>query len=118
VFWKWWDEINPPWHIRVNSHPRIGGTGPWDDLHKPGQNGFLSVLQVLCWWQGLLGVEGSEEWNSAVQDVLWVLTEVLNSKSIPYSKHVHKHAFNMSSDIADKSDDSSQAASQGHHSKW
>ena len=58
-------------------------------------------------------MEGSEEWNSAVQDVLWVLTEVLNSKSIPYSERIHKHALDMSSDVADKSDDCSQAASQG-----
>ena len=62
-------------------------------------------------------MEGSEEWNSAVQNVLWVLTKVLNSKLIPYSKRIHKHALDMSSDVADKSDNGSQAASQSRCSK-
>jgi hypothetical protein len=79
AFWKWWDAINPPWRIRINGRLTIGGAGPWVSLHKPGQNGFLSVLQVLSWWRGLLGVEETDDWNSAVEDVAWVLKEVLHS---------------------------------------
>lgn len=60
-------------------------------------------------------MEGSEEWNFAMQDVFWVLTKVLNSKLIPNSEHVHKCALEMSSDVDDKSNDNSQAASQGHY---
>jgi hypothetical protein len=74
-FWKWWDALNPPWCLRVDGHLRIGGDGPWGSLHKPGQNGFLSVLQILSWWRGMVGAEGFEEWNSALEDVAWVLGE-------------------------------------------
>jgi hypothetical protein len=79
VFLKWWDTINPSWRIRINGCLKIGGAGPWVSLHKPGQNGFLSVLQILSWWRERLGVEAVEDWNSAVEDVLWVLKGVLQS---------------------------------------
>lgn len=120
AFWKWWDELNPRWRIRDNGHLKIGGAGPWDALHKSGQNGFLSVLQVLYWWRSLLGVdsaEGSKDWNYAVIDVVWVLSEVLHSKvsaekpDILNSERVHKRAH------MGESDDDSQAASQGRRSK-
>ena len=128
AFWRWWDELNPPWRIRVNGRLEIGGTGPWDTLHKSGQNGFLSVLQILCWWRTMLGVgrvEASEDWNSAVKDVTWVLNEVLNSKTsaeIANSTRVHKRPSKrrhdeLDSSVADKSDDGAQAASESCRSK-
>jgi hypothetical protein len=80
AFWKWWDGLNPSWPVRVDGRLEIGGTGSWETLHKPGQNGFLSVLQALSWWQGMLGVEGTDDWDSAVEDVAWVLKQVLNSQ--------------------------------------
>jgi hypothetical protein len=80
AFWKWWDGLNPSWRIRVDGRLKIGGAGSWETLHKPGQNGFLSVLQTLSWWRGMLGVEGTDDWNSAVEDVAWVLKQVLNSQ--------------------------------------
>jgi hypothetical protein len=78
MFWKWWDAINLPWQIQVDGRLKIGGAESWALLHKPGQNRFLSVLQSLSWWQGLLNVK-TEDWNSAVEDVVWVLKGVLNS---------------------------------------
>ncbi|KAH9972033.1 hypothetical protein BJV77DRAFT_932155, partial [Russula vinacea] len=50
-----------------------GGSGCWSSLQKLGQNGFLSVLQILKWWQELLGSADVQEWESALEDVLWVL---------------------------------------------
>ena len=87
AFQKWWDAINPPWCLRVDGRLKIGGVGPWESLHKPGQNGFLSVLQILSWWRGSLGKEGTEDWNSAVEDVAWVLGQVLHSQTNS-SEHV------------------------------
>lgn len=48
-------------------------------LHKPGQNGFLSILQVLKWWQELLDDTDTLEWEFALENVAWVIQEVLNS---------------------------------------
>lgn len=87
AFWKWWDGINPSWCICIDGHLKIGGTGPWESLHKPGQNRFLSVLQTLSWWRGLLGVDGTDDWHSAVEDVAWVLKEILNSQTNANGKH-------------------------------
>lgn len=89
AFWKWWDAINPPWRIRVDGRLKVGGAGSWASLHKPGQNGFLSVLQCLSWWRGLLDA-GAEDWDSAVEDVVWVLKEVLNSLINSSSKCIGK----------------------------
>lgn len=74
--------MNPPWRTRVNGRLKIGGAGPWETLHRPGQNGFLSVLQCLSWWRVQAGTEGMEDWDTAVDDVLWVLNEVLSSQII------------------------------------
>jgi hypothetical protein len=79
AFWSWWNLINPSWRIRVDDRLKIGGSGPWDSLHKPGQNGFLTVLQILNWWRGLLDSSDTKEWDSAVEDVLWVMKGVQNS---------------------------------------
>ena len=37
------------------------------------------MLQTLSWWRGLVGVEGIDDWSSALEDVVWVLGEVLSS---------------------------------------
>lgn len=61
-FWRWWDFMS--WQIRVDGHLKIGGAGTWDSLDNSRQNGFLSILQLLSWWQGLLGVRGTDDWDS------------------------------------------------------
>jgi hypothetical protein len=95
-FWKWWDFVNPPWHIRVDSRLKIGGAGPWDSHHRPGQNGFLSVLQILSWWRGLLGVEGTEDWDSAIGDITWVMKQVLHLLISPSKKRIHDNKLESS----------------------
>jgi hypothetical protein len=84
AFWKWWDAINPSWRVREDGRLRIGGSGCWSSLCKPGQNGFLSVLQVLKWWRELLDTASLsvQEWEAALEDVVWVLHEVLRSLSL------------------------------------
>lgn len=101
AFWNWWDAINPPWRIWVDGCLKVGGVGSWASLHKPGQNRFLSVLQFLSWWQGLLDA-GAEDWDSAVEDVVWVLKEVfnllINSSSKCVGKRIHDTSVELSID--------------------
>ena len=78
--------INPSWRIREGGHLKVGKSGPWTTLHKPGQNRFLSILQVLKWWQELLDDIDMLEWESALEDVAWVIQEVLNSLSLSASQ--------------------------------
>jgi hypothetical protein len=119
AFWKWWDALNPPWRLRVDGHLKIGSAGPWDSLYKPGQNGFLSVLQSLSWWRGLLGVDSAEEWSSALEDVTWVLGEVLNSLPNSDSERVGKRNIDTVDETRAGDDDcrDSHYASTTHRPK-
>ncbi|KAJ7118002.1 hypothetical protein C8R43DRAFT_839189, partial [Mycena crocata] len=67
----WWRDINPPWRMREGELVREG-TGSWDCMRFPGQNGFLNVVIALKWWREALEEE-SVEWRDAVLDVTWVI---------------------------------------------
>ena len=66
--------MNPSWRNRDESGRLVvgaGGSGPWDTLICPGQNGLISVLACLSWW--FEEEHSSDRWREAVSDVLWVL---------------------------------------------
>jgi hypothetical protein len=74
------------------------------------------VLQILSWWRGLLGAEGIEDWNSALEDVAWVLGEVLRSLTDSDSERVGKrvrdiHTVDETGQETGVGDDNSQYAS-------
>ena len=73
-WWQWWDAMNPPWRTRVDGRPQRGGSGEWDCLLKSGPNGFLSVLASLVALQEAADISS---WQEAMQDVSWVLQEVV-----------------------------------------
>ena len=77
-FWEWWMAINPSWRaIDSEHHLQIGGEGTWEELCCPGVNGFLSVLACLKWWK--LASSETGEWEHAVNEVTWVISEMLSS---------------------------------------
>jgi hypothetical protein len=50
-----------------------------------GNNSFLQVMAGLTWWGELAykrGEEEREEWDAAVDDVTWVLEQLLESGDI------------------------------------
>ncbi|KAJ7432594.1 hypothetical protein B0H11DRAFT_1659551, partial [Mycena galericulata] len=73
-WWAWWTSINPSWR-RVNGKLVQDGAGPWTELEFPGANGLLNVVVCLKWWRAKLG-EGNEEWEKAVGDVTWVVSQM------------------------------------------
>jgi hypothetical protein len=87
-FWSWWKGLQPKWREVGNVDGPLTsghrcfegpGDGDWVDLNKPGQNGFLTVVSLLCWWGHALcnGNHGMTEWRAAVDDVDWVLSKML-----------------------------------------
>lgn len=74
---RWWGNINPPWRTKVDGRFVIGGCGDWSNLFCPGKNGFLSVIQGLL---GLRSVATASNWEAALQDVGWVVQQVLAAK--------------------------------------
>lgn len=77
-WFSWWDHINPDWRQRDPKYERlvIGGTGPWDSMFKPGKCGFLLVIECLV---GMHEVACDEDFTDSIQDVGWVMNEILQS---------------------------------------
>ncbi|KAJ3991306.1 hypothetical protein F5050DRAFT_1548913, partial [Lentinula boryana] len=75
-WWIWWSIINPTWRERDNSTGCLiineNDCGDWSNLIRPGQCGILTVLLCLFWWYKCLPAP-SQDWNSALQDVSWVV---------------------------------------------
>ncbi|TDL14269.1 hypothetical protein BD410DRAFT_734350, partial [Rickenella mellea] len=77
-WWAWWTVLQPVWRSKSDDgRPLIEGEGSWEDLKKPGRNGFLGVLMALAWWKSGLRGADSSDWNAAVADVEWALTGLL-----------------------------------------
>ncbi|KAJ7714047.1 hypothetical protein DFH07DRAFT_763156 [Mycena maculata] len=82
-WWVWWADLNPGWRKRDGELVREG-TGRWEALRHPGQNGFLNVLVCLKWWHEKLETDAErDEWDRAVDDVLWALEGILGYVGIP-----------------------------------
>ncbi len=80
--WSWWSSINPSWRLRDEKGRLVvgaGGSGPWEELLRPGQNGLVSVLVCLMWWFRKDGETAG--WKEIVKDVLWVMQQVHQSAS-------------------------------------
>ncbi|KAJ3737878.1 hypothetical protein EV360DRAFT_58635, partial [Lentinula raphanica] len=81
-WWVWWSIINPPWRERDNSTGRViineNDRGDWSTLDRPGQCGMLTVLMCLFWWHKRLPAP-SQDWNSALQDVSWVIHKLVKA---------------------------------------
>ena len=61
----------------------------------------------------MVGVEGFEEWNSALEDVAWVLGEVLRSVTNSNSEHAGKRVHDF--DTIDASIDETGAGNNDSH---
>lgn len=86
-WWTWWSALNPEWRERDTYTGRIivGGNGDgdesWGDFHRPGQCGMLTILSCLLWWSGkILSEEQRKPWTAALEDVNWVLKQLLEDK--------------------------------------
>lgn len=77
---KWWAELQPVWH-RGDAWPpsRVVQKGEtWSSLGKSGRDGFVLVILTLSWWSQALKVESQhEEFDIAVEDALWVVSQLL-----------------------------------------
>lgn len=72
--------INPEWRSRDTTGMVVldKQRGTWHEFNRPGQCGMLSVLMSLLWWYERLD-EPSLSWISALNDVAWVIGELVES---------------------------------------
>ena len=83
LWWKWWAGLQPDWRV-CNSQGRPltkVGSGDWEVLVRPGNNGMLVVLLSLVWWREVASDVTLSCWNEAVCDVSWVLDEMVKCES-------------------------------------
>ncbi|KAK0436994.1 hypothetical protein EV421DRAFT_1739212 [Armillaria borealis] len=84
AWWTWWKALQPKWHgvadvVGPLEVRHMTGEGDWGLLWHPGANGLMTVLICLQWWGELttehygMGSIQMLAWESAVEDVLWVL---------------------------------------------
>jgi len=75
-FWRWWNHIQPSWRsVDRKSTPRVI-EGSWGNLDRHGVNGLYSVIGALYLWRSA-GEESIASWTYAVEDVCWVLSQLL-----------------------------------------
>ncbi|KAF8834460.1 hypothetical protein BDN67DRAFT_1016482 [Paxillus ammoniavirescens] len=55
-------------------------SGDWNELDKPGLNGFLSVVVALNWWGAKVNGKGWQVsfWQAAIEDVQWVMEQLIS----------------------------------------
>lgn len=86
-WYGWWRAMQPAWR-RVDEEQslsrNIPSTEEWDTLARGGSNGLFLVVMALSWWlQGFTSTEPTDEFWSAVSDVVWVLEAITNVLASP-----------------------------------
>ncbi|KAJ7738535.1 hypothetical protein DFH07DRAFT_715199, partial [Mycena maculata] len=80
-WWMWWRSIQPAERALLGpgmlSTPNDAEWGGLTRLH--GKNGLLHVMGTLLWWGDVVALdeEYRNEWVGAVEDVSWVLGELV-----------------------------------------
>lgn len=79
-FQAWWKGLQPEWRMSEDRLTVLDKTdGDWDQLRRPGLNGFLSVIVCLFYWG--CKVQGSMKhcvgWASALEDCILVLGHII-----------------------------------------
>ncbi len=83
AWWAWWSQLQPEWRVRGADGRPVPGGSVVDDwgksLCRPGKNGVLMVLLALVWWKEITTAATTVDWDVAVQDVAWVLSQMARS---------------------------------------
>jgi hypothetical protein len=79
-FMAWWRLLQPSWRIDEDLLVRSATQGEnWQGLRKGGTAGIFVVIMGLSWWiKSQLGERDPIAWT-AVDDVWWVIQQMMNS---------------------------------------
>jgi hypothetical protein len=79
-FMAWWRLLQPSWRIDEDLLVRSAPQGEnWQGLRKGGAAGIYVVIMGLSWWIKSQLVERDPIAWTAVDDVLWVIQQMMNS---------------------------------------
>jgi hypothetical protein len=83
-FVAWWNSLQPSWRNGGNSlgsSPPLGET--WEGLRKGGTAGFYLIIIGVSWWIKAQGLERDDDAWLAVEDISWVIGEMMNVVTPP-----------------------------------
>jgi hypothetical protein len=76
---KWWTAMQPEWRLTDHIWPLLReapAMADWSGLLCGGANGLFLIILTLSWWaQAAQNDPSQEDFFSAVDDVLWVMTQ-------------------------------------------
>lgn len=75
--WRWWNHLQPSWRIVDSKSTPRTVEGGWAVIDKHGANGLYSVMGALYLWHSFREKGSLDSWASAVDDVHWVLSQLL-----------------------------------------
>jgi hypothetical protein len=90
-WWRWWESLQPVDRVLfLDDKMQRPETADWSEMATMhGNNGLLQVIATLFWWgervEGRRRPRDPEQWNDfmeAVDDVTWVLDQLLESGDI------------------------------------
>jgi hypothetical protein len=93
---QWWLAMQPDWRCRLDDQDKESTTftrtdpgdtdNTWSNsmLQHAGPIGFHLIIMALAWWGQAINLKDKEDQNTgkfmeAVEDVQWVLKQILNS---------------------------------------
>jgi hypothetical protein len=76
-FLDWWERENPAWRERQDGKLMLGGLGSWSSMWTMGPNGWVNIIAGLV---ALHSKANPDKWGYALQDIHWVLGQVLAAK--------------------------------------
>lgn len=83
-FFAWWSLLQPSWRIDGDSLVRSPPQGEsWEGLRKGGTAGIYIVIMGLSWWVKSQFTERDANAWTTVDDVSWVIQEMIVSTSCP-----------------------------------
>ncbi|KAK7020803.1 hypothetical protein R3P38DRAFT_3547985, partial [Favolaschia claudopus] len=86
-WWAWWESLQPDARVRTGAELSRADDADWGEMAlMHGSNGLLQVMASLFWWGDVVQrkreAEEVKAWEAAVDDVAWVLNEILKSGEI------------------------------------
>jgi hypothetical protein len=84
--WKrWWEGMQPGWRLddkmklarKVTDNPENAWSS--STLYHAGPIGFRLIIMALAWWGEVIKDQQQAEFFKAVEDVQWVLEQILQS---------------------------------------
>jgi hypothetical protein len=93
-WWFWWTNLQPEWQKGSGEILSREINGGWSSICKGGSNGFFMVVLTLAWWlDGINGVTGDDEFSKALNEVNWVLDNLLSSSKRTCDEELDKGAI-------------------------